>query len=88
MNLKHKWKITSDTTSFSLYANSNSNKSCEVKFMIAISKNPGPPLQKFTTPFPSSPPSKKILQTPLSVKSLKSIYLPPLARAGGKNYDC
>ena len=32
--------------------------------MIAISKNPESDLQKLTTPFPSSPTSKNILQTP------------------------
>ena len=37
------WKRTSDTTSFSLYVNSKSNKSCDVKFRIVISINPDPP---------------------------------------------
>ena len=36
------WKRTSDTTSFSLYVNSKSNKSWDVKFRIVISINPDP----------------------------------------------
>ena len=47
-----------------------SNKSREVKFIIAISKNPEPLLQKLITPFPYSP-LQKIPQTvPPSVKKL------------------
>ena len=36
------WKRTSDTTSFSLYVNSKSNKSCDIKFRIVISIKPDP----------------------------------------------
>ena len=42
--MREKTKI--DTTSFSLHINSKSNKSRDVKFIIAISKNPEHPLQK------------------------------------------
>ena len=50
--------MTSDKTSFSLHVDGKLNKSHEVKFMIAFSKNPELPLQKLATPFLSSSPSK------------------------------
>ena len=34
--------MTSDTTYFCLPVNSKSNKNCDVKFIIAFSKNRGP----------------------------------------------
>ena len=35
--------MTSDTRPFSLHVNIKSNKNCEVKFIIGISKNNEPP---------------------------------------------
>ena len=65
--LKTKSKIISDTTSFNLHVNSKSNKSFDVKFIIAISKNPEPlSLQKLTLLFPIKIPFHKILKVHLS----------------------
>ena len=36
-------EITSDAAPCSLHINSKSSESCEVEFIIAISKNPEPP---------------------------------------------
>ena len=47
----------------SLHVNSKLNMSQEIKFIIAFSKNPDPPLGKLTTPFATSPPPKKKIQT-------------------------
>ena len=73
--------MKSDITSFS-----KANKSRDVKFIIAISKNPQAsttpkthkllPLQKLTTPFPSSHLEENNFSNPLSTILLKCIYLP------------
>ena len=65
--------MPSDTTSFSLLVNSKLNKSCEVKFMIAVSINLETPLQNLNTSFQSSPPPKKVL-----AKLLKCVCTPSL----------
>ena len=65
---------------------SRSNKSCELKFVIVISKNPKPP-SKIDPHFHSSPRPKKS-STPFFHKSVRIYSLSPLfrstwARAGG-----
>ena len=62
------------------------NKSHEVKFVIAISKNPAPP-PKIDQLFPSGTPSKKKFQITSSTKLLESVYLCLLQRGGNRNYD-
>ena len=47
-----------------MHVNSKSNKSREVKFIIAISKHAEPtpsPLPEMDRPFPINPPSKKVV---------------------------
>ena len=69
-------KVTSDTTSFSLHVNSKSNKSYEVKFVIAISKIPEPP-QKIAPlpPFPINAPLQANSNTPLPAPQICLIAL-------------
>ena len=74
-------KSQSHTKSFSLHmVNCKSNKSCKVKFIIDISKNPDPPppLEKLTTTFPSSSHSKKFPKTSPFYKILKIRLHPTL----------
>ena len=66
--LKTKLKITSDATHFNMHVNSKSNNGHEVKFIIAICKNPEPSSKNLP------PPSHlKILKPPHSAKLLKSL---------------
>ena len=61
----------------SLHVNSKLNKSQEIKFIIAFSKNPDPPLGKLTTPFATSPPSKKKFKPPPALLSkIVKIHFP------------
>ena len=48
--------------SASLYVPNKSDKNRESKFITATYKNPELPHQKFTTPFPSSSPSRTLLE--------------------------
>ena len=63
---------------FSLHIDSKLNKSCEVKFMIVISKKPEPPPPKIDHPFPIQLPSKNIIQTPSFFATLLKYVYPTL----------
>ena len=63
------WKRTIDTTSFSLYIKSKSNKSRDVKFRTVISITPNPP------PSPC----------PVNSRPSSLLYLPPTLGRGDRN---
>ena len=77
--------MTSYTTYFCLHENRKSNKSCEEKFIIAVSKY----LESLSKNLPVI--SSVVLPLKISlpfIKLLKSLFFSSTEGGGGGNYDC